>query len=173
MTKAQDKVEISTDPPPPAMSNYLPVIKEAGKAKAFYNQKIDKTIVETPGSQVYGNFRNGIRLAVRFESSGKKVTKPSSITLKFSSSAQDRTYADNRALKIFIDGKEVLSETARFGEGNTNGQIFLISVTQDVPYDFFLKLISSQNIKMQIGGAKFELKEGELEALRDIKKILE
>ena len=168
---AQEKVEISTDPPAP-MPRW-PVIKEVGKAKVLYNERGNKTVVQTAPLQVQGDWRNGIRLRAGFEVTGKEVAKPSDVTLSFFSAASDRTYADNRALKILIDGKEAVSSVAHYKSGNTNGEVFLITVTQDIPYEMFLRLINAKSVKMRVGPTEFELKDSDLEALKDLQRILE
>ena len=167
---AQEKVEISTDPPAPMPQ--WPVVKEVGKAKVLYNERGNKTVIQTSPLQVQGDWRNGIRLRAGFEVSGKEIAKPSNVTLSFFSAANDRTYADNRALKILIDGKEALSSVAHYKSGNTNGEVFLITVTQDIPYEMFLRLINSKSVKMWIGPTEFELKESDLEALKDLQRII-
>jgi hypothetical protein len=167
----QGRVEISTDPPPPALS--FPVIKEIGKAKAMYNERGEKLIVQTTPFQVSGDWENGVRLQAGFISSGKNITKPPAITLTFHSVANDRTYADNRAVSITLDGSKILSETARYDHGNTNGRIFLISVTQDIGYDMFLKILAAKKVQIQIGPAEFELKESDRIVLEDLKKLIE
>jgi hypothetical protein len=168
---SQDKVEISTNPPPPAMP--FPVVKELGKAKARYNERADKLIVQTSPIQVSGDSQNDVRLQAGFILSGKKITKPQTITLTFHSTANDRTYADNRAVSVMLDDNKVLSETARYNHGNTNGSIFLISVTQDVSYETFLKIMAAQKVQMQIGPTKFELKANGRQALEDLKNLIE
>ncbi|HKO96593.1 MAG TPA: hypothetical protein VJU86_06365 [Pyrinomonadaceae bacterium] len=168
---AQEKIEISTNPPPPMPQ--WPVIKEVGKAKALYNERGNKTIVQTGAIQVQGDWRNGLRFRAGFEVSGKEVVKPSDVTLSFFSASSDRTYADNRALRILIDGKEALSGVAQYKNGNTNGEVFLINVTQEIPYELFLRLVSAKNVKISVGPTEFALKDSDLEALKDLQRILE
>jgi len=170
-SKPQDRIEISTNPPPPAMS--LPVVKEVGKAKATYNERTDKTAAQTVPFQVVGEWSNGVRLKAGFESTGKKITKPSVIKLTFYSSSENRVLADNRAITILLDGNTVLSDTARYEGGNTNGRIFLITVAQEIPYDLFLKMLTAKKVHMKIGPADFDLKDADLEALKDLKKLIE
>lgn len=167
---AQEKIEISTDPPAPAPQ--WPVVREVGQAKVLYDERGGKTVVQTSPLQVQGDWRSGIRLRAGFAVSGKEVAKPSEVTLSFYSAAADRTYADNRALKIIIDGKEALSGVARYRSGNTDGEVFLITLTQDVPYEVFLRLLNSRSVKVRIGPAEFELGDGDLEALRDLQRII-
>ena len=151
----------------------FPVVKELGKAKARYNERADKLIVQTSPIQVSGDSQNDVRLQAGFILSGKKITKPQTITLTFHSTANDRTYADNRAVSVMLDDNKVLSETARYNHGNTNGSIFLISVTQDVSYETFLKIMAAQKVQMQIGPTKFELKANGRQALEDLKNLIE
>jgi hypothetical protein len=168
---AQKKVVISTDPPLMALN--LPVIKEVGKAKAMYNETTNKTIIETDPTQVFGDWNNGIRLRARFEVPGKEITKPAQVTLYFYSLGPNRKYADNRALNISIDGKMLFSGTASFDSGNTNGKQFIIAVSQKIPFEKYQQLINSKAVKMRIGPAQFDLKESDLEALRDITRIID
>jgi hypothetical protein len=169
--KAQEKVEISTNPPSPMVK--LPIIKEVGRAQVVYNERTDKTIVQSPFLQVQGNWRNGILLQASFASPGKQIARPSFVTFTFSSAASDRTYADNRELIIVLDGKQALSDTGHYERGNTNGEVYLISVTQDVPYNLFLKIVAAEHVKVRIGPTEFDLKEIDLDALRDVKRAIE
>jgi len=141
--------------------------------QVLYNERSNKTIIQTSLLQVQGDWRNGTSLRAGFDVTGKDIAKPSTLTLTFFSAASDRTYADNRALKIFLDGKEVLSSVAHYVSGNTNGEIYLITVTQEVPYEMFLQLINSKSVKMQVGPTAFELRGSDLEALKDLKKMIE
>lgn len=169
--KPQDKIEISTNPPPPAMS--LPIIKQVGKAQAMYNERTDKAIAQTVPLRAAGDGRNGISLRAEFEVVGKKIQKPTTVKLTLYSTAADRAYADNRAVNILLDGQSALSDTAQFESGNTNGQVFLISVVQQISYDLFLKMLSAQKVEIKIGPTAFNLTENHLEALRDLKKLAE
>lgn len=168
---AQEKIEISTDPPAPMV--YLPVVKEVGKAQVVYNEHIDKTIVQTPFLRVHGDWQNGILLRASFASPGKNVAKPSFVTLTLSTAASNRKYADNRELKIFLNGKQALSDTARFDLGHTDGKIFVISLKEDVPYDLFLSIVGAKTVKIKIGPTEFEMKESDLDALRDVRRAIE
>jgi hypothetical protein len=129
--------------------------------------------VQTSPVQVSGDWQNGVRLQAGFVSSGKKITKPSTTTLTFHSATNDRAYADNRAVRITLDDSDVLFETARYENGNTNGRIFLISVAQDVSYEMFSKMLASHKVQMQIGPARFELKESDRRTLEDLRKLIE
>lgn len=169
--KPQDKVDISTNPPPPAMS--FPVIKEVGSAKAMYNERTGRTIAQTALLQVTGDWSNGIKLRVGFESVGKTVAKPSTVKLTFHSSATDRIYADNRAISISLDDKNILSDVARFENGNTNGRVFLITVAQEIPYGLFLNILAGKKIRIKIGPTEFDLKASDLESLKDLKKLID
>jgi hypothetical protein len=168
---AQEKVEISTNPPP--MMPRWPVVKEVGRAKVLYNERGNKTIVQTAQLQVHGDRDSDIMFQAGFEVSGKEITKPSDVTLSFFSVARERTYADNRALKILIDGKEALASVARYERGNTNGEVFLITVTQGISYELFLRLINAKSVKVRIGPTEFDLKGNNLDALKDLQRILE
>ena len=150
----------------------LPVVRQVGTAEVVYNQRTDKTIVQTPFLQVQGDWHDGILLRVSFDSPGKSIAKPSFLTFTFSSAANTRVYADDRKLKIYLDGKEAFSDMAHYERGNINGVIYLVSVRREVPYALFLKITSLKNTRMQLGPTEFELKASDLEALRDIKRAI-
>ncbi len=168
---AQDKPIVSTAPPPPA-ANY-PVTKEAGKAKVSYNAKKDESIADTKNSLVYGKSLDGILISAQFLSKGKNAVKPKSINLKIYPAAKDRTYVDDRTIKIIVGKKQVISGTSNFIRANSNGQITLAALEQEIPYKTFVKISKAKNVKMQIGPAIFELKDSDLEAFRDLLKTIE
>jgi hypothetical protein len=169
---AQEKVEISPKPPP-VMVVAPESIKEVGKAQALYDWERNRTMVMISPLEVHNAEGNNIRMRAGFILSGKGIAKPPNITLTFFSYASERTYADDRALKIFLDGKEVLSSVAHYLSGNKDGKVYVITVTQEIPYEMFLRLINSKSIKMRIGPTEFELKQSDIEALRDLNKIIE
>jgi hypothetical protein len=88
--------------------------------------------------------------------------------LAISSIATDRTYVDNRTLKIFLGKKQLLNSTSKFVSANTNGRIVLAALEQEIPFKDFIKLSKAQQVKMQIGPVEFELRESDLEAFRDL-----
>ena len=168
---AQDNPIISTAPPPPA-ANY-PITKEIGKAKVSYNARNDESISETKISLVYGKSLNGILISAQFLSKGKKIVKPKSINLKIYPAAKDRTYVDDRTIKIIVGKKQLINGTSNFVRANSNGQITLAALNQEIPYEDFVKISKAKNVQMQIGPAVFELKNTDLEAFRDLLKTIE
>ena len=62
---------------------------------------------------------------------------------------------------------------AQYKNGNTNGEVFLITVTRDIPYEVFLRLVNAKSVKIWVGPTEFELKESNLAALKDLQRILE
>jgi hypothetical protein len=82
-------------------------------------------------------------------------------------------YADNRLLKIYLDGVEILSDKAQYQQGSTDGHVYLISVSKNIPFEMFQKVIEAKSVKMQLGPTEFELKDRDLTVLRDIKRATE
>ena len=67
----------------------------------------------------------------------------------------------------------MLSDTGKYDHGNTNLEIFLISVTQIISYDMFVKILAAKKVQMKIGPTEFELKTSDVETLRDLKTLIE
>ena len=168
---AQEKIVISTNPPPAFVR--LPVLREVGQAKVTFNERKNEAIAQTVFLRVFGESLDGIGLVARFATQGKKVTKPEKIILGISPAAKDRTYVDDRTVKIFLGKKQVLNSTSKFVSANSDGRVTIASLEQEIPYKDFVKMSKAKQIKMQIGPTEFELKESDIEAFRDLLKTIE
>jgi hypothetical protein len=168
---AQEKVVVSTNPPPPFVR--LPVLREVGQAKVTFNERKNEVIAQTAYLRVFGKPLDGIGLTARFATQGKKVTKPEKIILGISPAAKDRTYVDDRTVKIFVGKKQVLNSTSKFVSANSDGRVTIASLEQEIPYKDFVKLSKAKQIKMQVGPTEFELKESDIESFRDLLKTIE
>ena len=169
---AQEKIEISTAPPPPMIS--LPILKKVGRAKITFNERKNEAIARTSLLPVSGSLPNGgIAISARFTSQGKKITKPEKIILGILASAKDRTYVDNRTIKIFFDDEQILNSTGKFVSADTNGEIIYAFLEQEIPYNIFVRMSKTKQIKMQIGATEFELKENDIEVFNDLLKTIE
>lgn len=79
---AQEKIEISTAPPP-AMAPII-VLKEGGQAKITFNERKDEAVARTSFLPVYGYPPNGgIGISARFTSQGKKLQNLRKFSLVF------------------------------------------------------------------------------------------
>ncbi|MCY7374658.1 MAG: hypothetical protein LH472_01640 [Pyrinomonadaceae bacterium] len=168
---AQEKIVISTNPPPAYVP--LPVLKEVGQAKVTYNERKNEVVAQTTSLQVFGKFLDGIRIQARFATQGKKVVKPEKITLGISAAAKDRTYVDDRSIKILMSEREIVNGTTKFDKAVSDGRVIIASLEQELSYDLFVKITKSKKIKMQIGRTEFELKESDIEAFRDLLRLIE
>lgn len=101
------------------------------------------------------------------------VTKPEKIILGISPAAKDRTYVDNRTVKIFLEKNQLLSSTSKFVSANSDGRIIVASLEQEIPYKDFVKMSKAKQIKMQIGPTEFELKESDIQTFRDLLNTIE
>jgi hypothetical protein len=168
---AQEKIVISTDPPP-AVARF-PVLKVVGRAKVTYNSRKQESVAQTDFLHVFGTSLDGIVLWAGFTSQGKKVVRPENITLEILPAAKDRTYVDNRIIKIFLDGRIALDSTSTFVSANSDGSIIDASLKQEIPYELFIKLSKAKQITMQVGPTTFELKGSDIEAFSDLLKTIE
>jgi hypothetical protein len=170
---AQEKIEISEDPPP--MAAQFPVLKENGQAKVVYNKSKDEAISQTRQLLVFGKPFEGdsIGLVVRFTSAGKTVMKPKQMTLAIYPFTKDRTYVDNRTIKIFLEKKQILSSTSKFVRAHSDGRIILAALEQEIPYKEFVEMSEAKVVKMQIGPTELELTESHIQAFRDLLRTIE
>lgn len=152
----------------------LPILKEVGRAKVTFDGYKNEAVARTPFLSVYGKrLLDGISISARFASQGKKVTKPESIILRFTTSAKDRTYIDNRAIRIFSGKKQVLDSTGKLVSTINKVAPIYATVEQEIPYELFVKLSKSKKIKMQVGPTEFDLSKSDIEAFRDLLKTIE
>lgn len=169
-TLAQDKVEISNDPPPPAVR--FPMVREVGKAQVSYNEKKDETIARTKGDLVFVEGTNELRVAAEFVSAGKKVNEPTAVTLKIFYFGKDRGFLDDRTFKVSVDGKEIISGTSKFIRANESNFI-LGALERDVSFTEFKAISDWKEVRMQIGPAKSVLGVGIIQAFNDLVRTIE
>ncbi|MDQ3635284.1 MAG: hypothetical protein M3405_12375 [Acidobacteriota bacterium] len=168
---SQDRPVVSTNPPPPA-TNFL-ITKEIGRARVTYSKSKDESIASTKNSLVYGKSLDGVVISAQFLSKGKKLSKPENIILRIYPAAKDRTYIDDRTIKIYTDKKEVINGTSNFIYANSDGRVTIAALEQNIPYKTFTKMSKAKIVKMQIGPTIFELTDSNLEAFQDLLKIIE
>lgn len=167
---AQDKVEISNDPPPAAVR--FPVVREVGKAQVSYNDKKNETIVRTKGELIYVEGTNELRISAEFVSIGKRVEEPRSVTLKIYYFGKDRGFLDDRTFKVSVDGKEIISGTSKFIRANESNFI-LGALERDVSFTEFKAISDWKEVRMQIGPAKSVLGVGIIQAFNDLVGTIE
>ena len=168
---AQEKIEISTDPPP--ADARFPVLREVGTAKVLRFERNDQVISEAPFIRFRGIGEESLGVKARFTSAGKTVLKPSEIQLVIYPFGTDRKYVDDRTIKIVADGKEILNSKTKFQRANTDGTHIMAELLQLIPYDDFVKISQAKQVRIQIGPSMVELKEADIAGFRDLLKTVE
>ncbi len=166
-------------PPPPAP---LAPTKEVGKAKSFYRQKTDTTLVELStyieGSvmDIYEKKKEVVVLTLQSSIVGRKLSKPDFFSLALTSySAKPGKYAANPAIKIIVDGDELIAE---MGLDRYAATPFLRSSSesygiQRIRYKDFTRMTKGSRVTIQIGDTKITLSDEDMQALKDLKKLIE
>jgi hypothetical protein len=140
-----------------------------GKAEVSYNDSRNETTVQTVPLRIESPLN--VILQARFRITGKEIVEPRSVVLAFSILSKDDTYANDRAVKLYLEGEEILSATATLVSAQPDSRgVWLVRISQELPYDLFVKLASGKNVRIKLGPSEFGLSKDLLEALRDVKK---
>lgn len=164
--------------PPPVLAPS----KEIGKAKVFYIERTNQTraqafsYIQGTVMDIYEKKKEVIAMTLEFVVKGRKVTKPEFLSLSLTSySARPVKYASNHKITIIVDGIELLSETGVDRYVNTP---FLRSSSESygiarLPYKDFETMAKSKRIAIQIGETKIDLKDEDVQALKDLKTLID
>jgi hypothetical protein len=167
----QEKIEISTDPPPANID--FPVLRKVGSAKVLKWTSKNQLISESAFFGVKLSQDEGINIKARFVTVGKSVLRPSAIDLNIYPGSTDRKYVDDRTFKIISDGKVSLSTTSKFQYANTDGHWIGAALKVSIPYDDFVKISQAKAVSIKVGPTLFTLNDAGQQALRDILKTVE
>ena len=154
------------------------LLKSVGQAKAHYRPRDDQTgiVVITKIAEKFElpKYSEVLTLMVYFTLPGKKVAQPKNVYMIFSSISPQLKYQDNHKLTIYCEGLEYFSPGTRVELLQKNELGFFEGVrSSGIAYKDFLRLLESREVVIQLGSTKVELKEENLEALRDLKRIIE
>lgn len=167
----QEKIELSSDPPPVAI-RYTPV-RKVNTATVGYNDKRDETRAISTSLQASGEPPLRLTITASYISKGTEVKKPDAITLTFGSTSKDRTYVDDRSIKIYLDGTEVFKEIATFDWGSDGGsEIYAVSKVT-IPYNKFVEITKPGTLVIGIGPSGIRPSEQEVGYLRDLLKTID
>lgn len=150
-----------------------PIIKSVGEAKVRYDGKQSTAEVGPLTVRGVSNTSGSILLTAWFASPGESVIAPTSVTLRFHTFSAKRTYINDRSLKIYVDGQELLSAETKLDDAHQypSGGIS-VDLSHSMPYELFLRVAEAKKVKMKLGPTGFELKEDALAALRDLPKTI-
>lgn len=163
-------------PPPPAPAKPVRVV---GKAKVYYFKNSDTSEVQTD-QPIYEERKDGkldsLGLKARFKVVGQKVTTPDRVTMDFMTQTYEPKFAtpEGRLLTIYVDGQRLGSsemgvvKSIKWGGGN-----YTEWIAAAFDFDTFKKIAGASKVTMQLGTIKIELKDSELDGLRDMLKTIE
>lgn len=153
----------------------ISIIKQTGTAKATYYRSSDSTITQTD----YFPFRKvdsaEFTLVASFEHPGFTLEVPEEISLRLVLLSKDNSYANNRAFKIFQDGRLVFNKESELEDSvfDKNTKVFNISLNQLIPYDAFVNITKGDSIQLLVGKSLIYLDEREIQGLRDLVELVE
>lgn len=148
--------------------------RSVGRAQISYNKGRNETLVRTTPLRIQSVKPLDLIMQAQFNVSGEKVVEPKSVFLTFSILTRDKAYADRRAFRVYLDGEQVYFARARLISANQDFVgVTYINLSQELPYNIFLRIIAATKIKVQLGETEFELGKSELEALKDVKKAVQ
>ena len=163
---ADDSTSNSTKP---AVS----VIKEIGKTKAKYYSHTGTTIYETSYLPVCTGASSRIMMQAYLETQSKEVYSVDKIYLRLVPEAGDNRYIADRTFKIFLDGQLLFNKQGALEtSAEDKDKVLSANSTQEIPYKLFVSMTTVKKVQMQFGPTFFGLKESDVEAFRDLLKIL-
>ncbi|HEV2913670.1 MAG TPA: hypothetical protein VGX92_10350 [Pyrinomonadaceae bacterium] len=161
-------------PPPPAKP-----IKTVGKAEVYYFKSANKTAVKT-NLPIYDRKTDGkldtLGLQVRFEVNGEKVIAPGLVLLEFITQTFEPKFAtsEGRYLTILVDDREIgagemrVVNTTKWPQGNHTEW-----VGTAITFDTFKRIAKAGKVMMRLGKIEIELKDVQLDPLRDMLRTIE
>ena len=167
---AQDAPVISSAPPaPPAR---YPIVRAVGSANVSYNSNKNETISSTQLFRIYEKDSDYLSLGAEFISLGTRVAEPQSVALKIFSMGKDRTYVDDRTLKVFVDEKEIISDNSRFISANASN-VILGQLKYEVPLSDFVKISAASKVRVQVGPTHIVLIREVIDGFKDLVQTIE
>lgn len=150
--------------------------KEIGQASAIFSRgKTHSQIaVQTNPLRLLGDTTEGLYLSPNFIVQGRRLVAPPAIEFEFISYSAEPKFTSNHNFQVQTNGQMVFSQSltlitaGRSREGNMTE----VLVTK-IPYATFLGLIKGSSLSLIVGGDRLELSEGSLEALRDLKRMID
>lgn len=150
--------------------------KTIGQASAVFNEGKGHPhiAVQTNPLRLIGDTSEGIYLSSNFIVQGRQVIEPAAIEFEFMSYSAKRKFASNRTFQIrhgltlHHTQKLVLSTWGKAADGT-----FTEVLIAKIPFRTFLGLIKEDSLTFVIGTTQVEVSGANLEALRDLKRVID
>ena len=148
--------------------------KSVGKATATYFRKENHVTVQIRPLQVAGSLSSGIVLIPSFIVPGKRVVVPKIVNLQFIVDTATGVRSPERKVRIFVEGREMMSGIPALLSTSrpTDGSVTRVLMYK-MPYAKLLQILAAQTVMMKVGETEFELTEAQLEAMRDLQKMID
>ena len=150
--------------------------KEIGKASAIFSEPKGQAqiAVQTDPLTLTGNTRDGLFLSPSFIVFGRKVVPPQSIEFEFLSYSPQRRFSRSRGFQIMSQGRSLYSQPLVLATSGTapDGIVTEVLVAK-VPYKNFVNLIQQKSLNLIVGNTRVVLDESNIEALRDLKRMID
>lgn len=154
-----------------AQQNQRPVTKPQTVTREKYDPAKNETTIDVPSMLVFGEQLDGLRMFVSFSYPGRTMqTPPEVITLIMASTSAGARYEDDnqRTLLAWADGESLdLGAMQLFYTYRGLGYV-TEGMKLAVPVKTFTQIMNAQQVKMKLGWSKFDLRESDLHALRDL-----
>lgn len=164
---AQSGLPAKTNPP------------QNSKIKSIYEQSKDITIISIESILLSGIAADKLELEVFSFFRGTIPTeKPVAVSFFITSGSKKVLFDSFNDLSVVLDGEHIALGAMRRGHKSCEktlpkgtGCVYWVEkMDLFIPYQSFLRIIQAKKVEGQIGARIFELKEGDLEMLRDFNK---
>jgi hypothetical protein len=150
--------------------------KEIGKASATFSEPKGQAqiAVQTDPLSLIGTTRDGLFLSPSFIVFGRKVVAPQVIEFEFLSYSPQRRFSRSRGFQIVSQGRSLYAQPLVLTTSGTapDGIVTEVLVAK-IPYKTFVDLIQQKSLNLIVGNMRFALDEGNIEALRDLKRMID
>ena len=148
--------------------------KVIGKTKVIYYPQTDSTLSQTDYLTIQTTAFSSLTMQASFETHGKRVHAPKNISLRIVLSSTDKRYITDKTFKIYAGAQTLFSKESSLDTTGDDdaGDFVVTTITQEIPYELFVRMSKAEKVRAQIGPSLVELKEGDVEAFRDLLKTI-
>ena len=164
--------------PAPIPSSDATLVKQVGKAGAFYMKRANQII----GSSFFYAFgtvddvykdQEVVTMTLSFHLPGNVLKQPDTVNISITTKSTDTKYTLNHKLKLLADAKVIVDTETSVKMARREGTKYATEIFEfhDLGFKQLEELSKAKNIVMQLGDTKLVLGDEQSKALRDFYEL--
>lgn len=143
------------------------------RATAVYFPTLNQTDVRIARLQLEGDLNFGLAVAPHFTVPGdatglrRSPSPPQSVTFDFASYSEKSLFPGEPKITFFTDGKVLFETAGQFSTSKADDKFFE-SLSLQIPYAAFRRMIAQKKLTLTIGDREYEFTGEQLKALREM-----